>query len=170
MVIIGDPDWYLQNQNTPDKIYTNAIFALVGIYYYPQDPLLGTLFLFLSIASTTFHIFTSRETLFLDRFSMVLIFSYFFNLFYPSISFSTFSILGILTVGYWYRTHELVYYFLFQLVGLVLFLLFYPLSFIRKLVITISYILLTYSQMLEKGKYHSLKQVGLGLLPFFIKI
>ncbi len=170
MVLVKDPDWYLKNQNTPDKIYSNAIFFALGIYHWKNNnQLLGTLFIFLGIGSTLFHVSTSKETLFIDRLAMILVFSYFFNMFYPNISFTNYSLIGILTIAYWYKTEELVYYFLFQLVGLVLFLLYFPMNLYYKLIITISYITITYSQLIEKGKYHSLKHISLGLLSLLIK-
>lgn len=170
MVIIKDPDWYLLNQNKPDKIYSNLIFLFISIYYFfNKNLLLGSLFIFLALASTTFHISTNRETLLLDRIAMIFIFSYFFNLFYPSISFFIFSILGILTVMIWYKTEELFFFFLFQLVGILLFLFYYRMNIYYKLIIIISYISITYSQLLKKGKYHSLKHIALGILSLFLK-
>jgi hypothetical protein len=170
MVFIKDPDWYLTNQNTPDKIYSNAIFLAIGLYhFYNKNELLGSLFIFLAIGSTAFHINTNKETLFIDRLAMILVFSYFFNLFYPKISIVNYSLIGILTIVFWYNTEELLYYFLFQLVGLLLFLFYYPMNLYYKLLIIISYVGITYSQLIEQGKYHSLKHIALGLLSLILK-
>jgi hypothetical protein len=170
MAIIKDPDWYLSNQNTPDKIYTNAIFFALGIYHLcNKKQLLGVLFILLGVASTLFHIRTSNETLLIDRIAMVLVFSYFFNLFYPNINILNYSLVGLLTVLYWYKTEELVFFFLFQLVGLVLFLIYYPMDIKYKLAVVTAYVGITYSQIIDKGKYHSLKHLGLGGLSLIFK-
>ena len=170
MVLIKDPDWYLENQNTTDKVYSNSIFLAIGIYHlYNKNELLGALFIFLAIASSSFHIATSRETLFIDRLAMILVFSYFFNLFYPAISIANYSLIGVLAIAYWYKTEELLFYFLFQAIGLVLFLLYYPMNLYYKLIIVISYIAITYIQLIERGKYHSLKHIALGLLSLILK-
>lgn len=170
MVFIKDPDWYLTNQNTEDKIYSNAIFLAIGIYHWQNNnQLLGCLFIFLFIGSTWFHVSTNKQTLFIDRIAMIFIFSYFFNLFYPKISISNYSLIGILTIGFWYKTEELLYYFLFQGLGLILFLFHYPINLYYKLLIIISYISITYSQLIKQGKYHSLKHIALGLLSLIVK-
>ena len=170
MVFIKDPDWYLSNQNTPDKIYSNSIFFILGLYhFYNKNELLGSLFIFLGIGSTLFHIQTNKETLFIDRLAMILVFSYFFNLFYPKISIGNYSLIGILTIAFWYKTEELLYYFLFQLLGLVLFLSYYPMNLYYKVIIITSYIGITFSQLIEQGKYHSLKHIALGLLSLILK-
>lgn len=171
MAIIKDPDWYLLNQNTNDKIYTNAIFFGLGLYhFYRHNPLLGTLFILLGVGSTAFHVSTSNETLLLDRITMIFVFSYFFHLFYPKIPLLVYSAVGIATVLYWYNTEELLFYFLFQLVGLLLYMFYFPMNTYAKLGIIAAYILITYIQMLEKGKYHSLKHIGLGLLTLTFKV
>ncbi len=170
MPLVKDPDWYLYNQNTPDKIYTNGIFFALGLYhFYRGNPLLGTLFILLGSGSTAFHVSTSNETLLLDRLAMILVFSYFFNLFYPKIGILTFAAVGALTVLYWYKTEELLFYFLFQLAGLLLFMFYYPMNPYYKLGIMAAYILITYIQMLDEGKYHSAKHIGLGLLTLTFK-
>jgi hypothetical protein len=103
MAFIKDPDWYLMNQSTPDKIYTNAVFFALALYHLLHDNvLLGSLFALLGIGSAAFHISTSKETLLLDRLAMILVFSYFFNLFYPSVSFLTYSLIGAASVLLWY--------------------------------------------------------------------
>lgn len=170
MVLVKDPDWYLTNQNTPDKIYSNAIFFALGIYHWKNNnQLLGVLFIFLAIGSTLFHVSTSKQTLFIDRLAMILVFSYFFNIFYPSISTINYSLIGILTILYWYKTEELIYYFVFQGIGLVLFLFYFPMNLYYKLVIIGGYVAITFSQLIEKGKYHSLKHMALGLLSLILK-
>jgi hypothetical protein len=169
MVFVKDPEWYLTNQNTPDKIYSNLIFLVIGLYYiYNNNLMLGISFISLFVGSTTFHIWTRKETLFLDRLTMILVFSFFFNLFYPAISPQIFILLGLLTIAIWYKTEELLYYFIYQLFGLILFISYYPMNLYKKLVICIFYIGVSYSQLLEQGKYHYLKHLGLGLLSLFI--
>lgn len=175
MLIIKDPDWYLENQNTPDKIWSNFIFILLAIYYMGLTPFkrknnykLSLLFLLLFFGSFLFHYKTSKETLLIDRITMVLIFSYFFNLFYNKISYLTYVILGILTVLYWYKTENLIYFFSFQAFGLLLFLANYPMKFINKLLLILLYTVFTYIQIIDKGKYHSIKHFALGLLSLFI--
>jgi hypothetical protein len=171
MVLIKDPNWYLKYQDTPDKIYTNAIFFALGIYhYFCQNIVLGILFILLGVGSTTFHVLPSKETLLFDRITMILVFSFFFNLFYPNISIIQYSIIGILTVIYWYNTEELLYYFLFQLAGMILYIIYFPMKLYYKLGIIIAYILITYIQVLDEGKYHSLKHIGLGLLSLTFKV
>ncbi len=169
MFVIKDPEWYLQNQNTKDKIYSNIIFVLLAIYYYQkQNRELSFLFLLLAIGSTTFHVKTNKYTLLFDRITMILVFSYFFNIFYNKISFVNYSIVGIMTVIYWFYTDNLLFYFLFQLFGLILFLIYFKMNSMLKLGVIISYVLITYSQIIEKGKYHSLKHIFLGLLSLLI--
>ena len=170
MVIIKDPDWYLKNQNEPDKIYTNAIFFALGIYHFnKKNQVLGILFIFLGIGSSAFHLNTNKETLLLDRITMIFVFSYFFNLFYPNISIVNYSILGISTVLYWYYNEELLFYFIFQMCGLLLFLFNFPMDIFYKIAIIAAYISITYMQILEEGRYHSLKHIGLGLLSLAFK-
>jgi hypothetical protein len=170
MVYIKDPDWYLKNQSTPDKIWTNGIFFALGLYhFYKGNTLLGILFILLGAGSTAFHLSTSNETLLLDRIAMVFVFSYFFNLFYTKIPILGFSAIGLLTVLYWYNTEELLYYFLFQLLGLLLFMFYFPMNPYYKLATAAAYIGITYIQMLQQGKYHSLKHIGLGLLTLVFK-
>jgi nucleoside recognition membrane protein YjiH len=166
---LKDPEWYYSNQNTKAKILSNLIFLGISIYYtYKERYDLSIVFLFLFCGSTLFHLKPSRTTLFIDRLAMVLVFSKFFNLFYPQISFTTFSIIGIITTIIWYKTEELLWYFLYQLVGILLFLVNYPMNFMYKAIISTLYILITYSQMIEKGKYHALKHLGLGALSLLI--
>ncbi len=165
MAIIKDPEWYLTNQDVPNKIYTNAIFFALGIYNYNiKNRLLGLLFILLGIASTAFHLHANTTTLLIDRITMVFVFSYFFNIFYPKISIVNYSLIGILTALYWYKTEDLIFFFLFQLGGLLLFLMYYPMNVIYKLGIIGAYVGLTYTQMIDRGKYHSLKHFGLGAL------
>ena len=169
MVFIKDPEWYYTNQSNRDKIYSNIIFLILGIYhYYRKNYIFGLLFTLLFLGSTSFHVNTNKNTLLLDRLAMILIFSKLFNIFYPEISFSTFSIIGIATLAIWYKTEELLPYFLFQLLGLLLFILYYPMNLYYKLIISITYVLITYSQVIKSGKYHSLKHLGLALLSLFI--
>jgi hypothetical protein len=169
MLIIKDPVWYLENQNTPDKIYSNIIFLLVALYYKRKNnQKLSILFLLLFFGSSLFHLRTSNKTLLIDRITMVLVFSYFFNLFYNKISFMTFSIIGILTVLYWYKTENLFYYFTFQALGLLLFLIYFPMKLRNKLLLLFIYIFFTYIQLIDKGKYHSLKHIALAILSLFI--
>jgi hypothetical protein len=169
MAIIKDPEWYYTNQNTTSKILSNLIFLAISMYYiYRERYDISILFFFLFVGSTTFHIKPNKATLLIDRLAMVLLFAKFFNLFYPGISFTTFGIIGIITVLIWYKSEELFWYFLYQLVGILLFLVHYPMNFVHKAIITILYILITYSQMLEKGRYHALKHLGLGALPMII--
>ena len=169
MVLIKDPEWYYTNQSTSDKIYSNIIFIILAIYhYYRKNYILSLLCTLLFLGSSLFHLYTNKTTLLLDRLAMILIFSKLFNIFYPKISFYTFSIIGIATLAIWYKMEELLPYFLFQLIGLLLFILYYPMDIYYKLIISIMYILITYSQMITNGKYHSLKHLGLGLLTLFI--
>jgi hypothetical protein len=169
MVFIKDPEWYYKDQSNKDKIYSNIIFIILGIYhYYRKNYVLSSLFTLLFLGSSMFHLYTNKNTLLLDRLGMILIFSKLFNIFYPNISFSIFSIIGIVTLAIWYKKEELLPYFLFQLMGLFLFILYYPMDIYYKLIISIMYILITYSQMITSGKYHSLKHIGLGLLSLFI--
>ena len=126
MVVIKDPEWYYTNQDTLSKILSNLIFLLISIYYFYMDRYdISIVFFLLFVGSTTFHIKPSKSTLLIDRLAMILVFAKFFNLFYPQISFSTFSIIGIITVLIWYKTEELLPYFLYQLVGILLFLVHY---------------------------------------------
>lgn len=170
MVFIKDPNWYLNDQNTNDKIYSNGIFLAIGIHHWKNNnQLLGLFFIFLFIGSTLFHISTSKQTLFIDRMAMILVFSYFFNQFYPRISIGNYGLIGFLTIALWYKTDELLYYFLFQGIGLILFLFYYPINPHYKFLIIISYISITYSQLIKQGKYHSLKHIALGLLSLILK-
>lgn len=170
MALIKDPDWYLTGQDTPDKIYTNAVFFALALYHWFHDNLLlGSLFALLGVGSTAFHLSTSRETLLFDRLAMILVFSYFFNLFYPSVSFPTYSLIGLASVLLWYGTEELAPYFLFQALGLFLYLKYFPMRLTYKLAIIGAYIGITYLQMLEEGRYHSLKHVGLAALSLTFK-
>jgi len=169
MLIIKDPVWYLENQDTPDKIYSNIIFLLLALYYKRKNnQKLSILFLLLFFGSFLFHCRTSNETLFIDRITMVLVFSYFFNLFYNKISFTTYSLIGILTVLYWYKTENLFYFFTFQALGLVLFLTHFPMKLTNKLLLVSLYTIFTYIQIIDKGKYHSVKHFALGILSLFI--
>jgi hypothetical protein len=169
MTIIKDPEWYYNNQNTTAKILSNLIFFAISIYYaYNQKYDFSILFFFLFCGSTLFHIKPNKDKLLIDRLAMVLLFAKFFNLFYPQISFIQFATMGIITVILWYKTEELLLYFLYQLLGILLFLVHYPMNFMYKVIIAILYILITYSQMLEKGKYHALKHLGLAILPMLI--
>lgn len=168
-IILKDPEWYYTNQNTRSKILSNLIFLCISIYYlYRKRYDISIVFFLLFCGSTLFHMKPNRTTLLIDRLAMVLVFAKFFNLFYPQISFSKFGIIGIITVLVWYKTEELLPYFLYQLVGIILFLVQYPMDFVHKAIISTLYILITYSQMLERGKYHSLKHLGLGALPILI--
>jgi hypothetical protein len=170
MAIIKDPDWYLQNQNTPDKIYTNTVFFALGLYhFYRGNALLGALFSLLGVGSSAFHLYTSKETLLFDRFAMILVFSYFFHLFYPKIDLLTYGLIGTLTILYWYKTEELLFYFLFQLLGLLLFVFHFPMDGLYKLMIMAAYIGITYLQMIDQGRYHSLKHIGLAALTLTFK-
>jgi hypothetical protein len=169
MAVIVDPEWYYLEQNTLSKILTNLIFLVISLYnIYNKRYDFAILFFFLFCGSTLFHIKSNKETLFIDRLAMVLVFAKFFNLFYPTISFLQFSIIGLISIIIWYKTDELLYYFLYQLVGILLFLLKYNMNVKSKVVISTLYILITYSQILEKGRYHSLKHLGLGALSFLI--
>jgi hypothetical protein len=166
---LKDPEWYYSNQNTKAKILSNLVFLGISIYYFYKEKYeLSILFFFMFCGSTAFHINPSKDTLFIDRLAMVLLFAKFFNLFYPEISFKTFGIVGIITTIIWYKTEELLWYFLYQLLGILLFLVHYPMNFMYKGIISTLYILITYSQMLEKGKYHALKHLGLGALSLLI--
>lgn len=168
-IIIKDPEWYYTNQNTTSKILSNLIFLGISIYYlYRERYDISIVFFLLFCGSTLFHMKPNRNTLLIDRLAMILVFAKFFNLFYPGISFSTFSTIGIITVLIWYKSEELIPYFLYQLVGIILFLVQYPMNFVHKAIISTLYVSITYSQMLEQGKYHALKHLGLGLLPILI--
>lgn len=167
-MVIKDPDWYLTNQTEPDKFYSNLIFLAISIYLYSFNKILSFLFFLLYIFSSLFHYETNTTTLALDRISMVLIFSYFFNIFYNKISFFTYSLIGVLSVIYWYYTENLIFYFMFQFIGLLLFLLNVPLDILTKLGVLGLYGSFTYSQLIEEGKYHSLKHVALGGLAVYL--
>ena len=163
MAIIKDPEWYYTNQDTTAKILSNLIFLAISIHYaYKERYDIAIVFFFLFCGSTIFHIKPNRTTLLIDRLAMVLVFSKLFNLFYPEISFIQFATMGIITVLLWYKTEDLLLYFLYQLVGIILFLVHYPMNRITKVIIATLYTLITYSQMLEKGRYHALKHLGLG--------
>jgi len=169
MLIVKDPEWYLTNQDKPDKILTNIIFLLVAAYAWSRGKrLLAFLFMVLFAASTLFHIRANKETLMIDRIAMVLVFSYFFHMFYPRISFSTYAIIGILLVYYWYCTENVLPFFTYQGVGLLLFLLLHPMNIVTKLSITGLYALFLYVNMLGQGKYHSIKHISASLLAFVL--
>ncbi len=169
MTVIKDPEWYYTNQNTISKILSNLIFLAISIYYaYKQRYDIAIVFFLLFCGSTLFHIKPNKNTLLIDRLAMVLVFAKFFNLFYPEISFIQFATMGIITVILWYKTEELLLYFLYQLLGILLFLVNYPMNIIHKVIIATLYTLITYSQMLERGRYHALKHIGLGALPIII--
>jgi hypothetical protein len=168
MYIIKDPDWYLKDQSKPDKIYSNLIFLAVSIYLYNKNQQLSLLFFLLFLGSSLFHIKTNRKTLAIDRITMVLVFSYFFHMFYNKIPFMAYSIIGLLSVLYWFLTENLLFFFLYQLGGLLLFLFSYPMDIVKKLIIITLYIGITYSQLLEKGKYHSLKHIALAILSVYL--
>ena len=85
--LIKDPDWYLYNQDTPFKIYSNLFFLFVAIYFYNKNIHLFIGFLLLFVFSSLFHIYTNKTTLFLDRFAMIFVFSAFYVLFYNNINF-----------------------------------------------------------------------------------
>jgi hypothetical protein len=169
MLIIKDPDWYLSNQDEPDKVATNVIFLLVAAYAWSRNrPGLAYLFILLFIGSTLFHVNTNRETLGIDRITMILVFSYFFHMFYPSIPYSVYVLIGLYTVYHWYTTENLMPFFTYQGILALVFLFLYPMNIITKLAIIVAYTLLTYIQVLQEGKYHSIKHISLSLLAMFI--
>jgi hypothetical protein len=162
-----DPEWYLQNQNTPFKIYSNLFFLFVAIYFYNKNTLLSIGFALLFVFSSLFHIFTNKTTLFLDRFAMVFVFSAFYVLFYNKINFATYLFVGTIALIIWYMTDILTFFFLFQFLGLIL-LLQSKLGFIHKLTFILLYVIITYSQLYKKGKLHGLKHILLPLLAIFL--
>jgi hypothetical protein len=170
MVYVADPEWYFTNQGTPMKFYSNAVFLLLAAYYllWKNDFPLSILFSFLFLCSSLFHWYPNRETLFVDRMSMILLFSYYFHLFYPYVPFTYYGIAGILTVVIWYFTEELLYYFLYQTIGIILYFIYYPMKMEYKLAFIAAYVGITYSQLLNRGEYHGLKHILLGLLSLFI--
>ena len=87
MVLIKDPEWYYKDQNNLDKIYSNIIFIILGIYhYYRKNYILSFLFTLLFLGSSTFHLYTNKTTLLLDRLAMILIFSKLFNSFTATVT------------------------------------------------------------------------------------
>jgi hypothetical protein len=168
MYIIKDPSWYLENQKTPNKVYSNLIFLFISLYIFYKDKLLSGLFFLLFLGSSLFHINSNKITLTIDRITMVLVFSYFFHLFYKEISFQTYIVIGLFSIYYWFIKDNLLPYFLYQLFGLVLFFIYTPIDLVKKIIIIIMYIFITYSQLFKRGKYHSLKHIGLGLLSLLV--
>jgi hypothetical protein len=165
--LIKDPDWYLYNQDTPFKIYSNLFFLFVAIYFYNKNIHLFIGFLLLFVFSSLFHIYTNKTTLFLDRFAMIFVFSAFYVLFYNNINFSTYLFLGTISLLIWYFTDILTFYFLFQLFGLLL-LLQSKIKLIHKIIFIVLYVLITYSQLYEKGKLHGYKHILLPILGIYI--
>ena len=170
MAYIKDPEWYYANQGTPAKFYSNAIFLLLAGYhlFYHKNVELSILFSFLFLGSTLFHWIPNRETLLVDRMTMILLFAYYFHLFYPYVPFTYYGIAGILTVIIWYMSEELMYYFLFQTIGILLYFFYYPMKMTYKMALVTAYVVITYSQLLNRGEYHSLKHILLGLISLFI--
>jgi len=162
-----DPEWYLYNQNTPFKIYSNIFFLIVAIYFYNKNIHLFIGFLLLFLFSSIFHIYTNKNTLLLDRFSMIFVFSAFYVLFYNKISFGRYLLIGSITLIIWYKTEILTFFFLFQLLGLIL-LIKSKLKVIHKITFILLYVLITYSQLYEKGKYHGFKHILLPLLAIYL--
>ena len=162
-----DPEWYLFNQNTPFKIYSNIIFLFVAIYFYNKNLHLFIGFLLLFVFSSLFHIYTNKTTLLLDRFAMIFVFSAFYVLFYNKLNFMTYLLIGSITLVIWYLTDILTFFFLFQFIGLIL-LLQSKLKIKKKITFILLYVLITYSQLYEKGKYHGLKHILLPLLAIYL--
>ena len=168
-LVIKDPDWYLLKQTDRDKFFSNIVFLYLVVYCYIKKKYkLAFLFFLLFMGSSSFHYKPSRKTLLFDRITMVLVFSYFFQIFYTRIPFYIYSAIGISTVFYWYFTENLFYYFLYQALGLLLFLALFPMPLLTKILFLLSYITITYSQLLEKGKYHSIKHILLAFLSIFL--
>jgi hypothetical protein len=167
MVLISDPTWYLQNQNTPFKLYSNAVFLVVALALRVTQPVLAAAFFALFVGSSAFHWRTSKETLALDRLTMVLVFSAFFHIFEPRIPMWLFVLTGWATVLIWYRTGELAYFFAFQALGGVLFLTSYGMEIQYKLLVLAVYVVVTASQLWREGALHAWKHIllaGLALL------
>jgi len=161
--MIKDVSWYYENQDTYDKIISNIVFLFVSIYFYNKNNLLSLGFLILFFCSTLFHIKSNKTTLLIDRLSMIFIFSIFFNKIYP-ISIFNYFLVGFISITIWYYTNELLFYILFQCLGIYLLL---NSSIKNKEIISILFVVITLSQLIDKGKYHSLKHILLAMLSIY---
>lgn len=162
---VADPPWYLEKQDTPDKVWSNVIFLAVAAYAWWRGlRVLALWFVLLFVGSTWFHVQTSRETLAIDRVTMMNIFAYFFRQFWPVLPWLGYAVMGWLTVGFWYVTTNLLPYFVYQGVLAAVFVWRYRWPWWKKLGLTAMYVILTAMQLWNEGQLHSLKHVTLALL------
>ena len=165
--ILSDPSWYLcaSSQKTPWNITTNAVFLVLSYYYWRIRPIpvlsVGLFLLFLG--SSLFHIHPKKWTLFLDRLAMIIVFSKVYETFHPAYSWGTYFVVGLATLVYWDLTDEILYYYLYQALGVLLFLLYYiGVSAGTKWGIALMTVAVQLSQLIRKGQYHGWKHILLG--------
>jgi len=152
-----DPIWYFNNQNTSFKILSNIIFLIVGIYGLSvNEYIIGMSFIFLFIVSSLFHVITNKHSLFIDRISMVFVICSIIDC-DPTMLF-----FGIFSVCYWYLTDDLILYLLYHLLTI------YTYTINGNPYVSIMYIFINLSQLIEKGKYHGWKHILLGLTSSYV--
>ena len=112
------PDWYFQSDTKNADVLSNLGFIVAGIVAFRLGyTLLGFSLVMVSIGSTIFWGNPSENTLRIDRSFMIFAFAIFYNMVYP-ISLIYYLVLGYLTLYLSILDDNLLYYILFQVLGL----------------------------------------------------
>jgi hypothetical protein len=178
MVIYRDPKWLYDEENMPNAIIVNSVLLLLVAHHYNRSEYeIAIPFMLIFTFSVLGEFYKDhkanpmeekKKEVLLDRIVMVIIFSHLFHTFYPKISFPIFVALGLASLFVWYKTDDRIVYLLYQLMGILLFVGFYDISYTYKVPITISMVLLLFSEIMEKGWFHVPKHVGFAGLSILL--
>jgi hypothetical protein len=178
MVIYSDPKWLYDEENMPNIIIVDSVLLLLVAYHYNRgeyEIAIPFMVIFSILVLDEFHenrksnpAEEKKKEVLLDRIVMVIIFAHLFHTFYPKISFSIFVAMGLASLYVWYKTDDRIVYLLYQLMGILLFVGFYDISYTYKVPITISLIVLLFSEIMEKGWFHVPKHVGFAGLSILL--
>ena len=168
MVIYSDPKWLYDEENMPSKVIADSVLLLLASHHYNKGEYeIAIPFFLIFIVYLLGHESKKNEVL-LDRIVMVIIFSHFFHTFYPKISFHIFVAMGLASLFVWYKTDDRIVYLLYQLMGILLFVCFYDISYTYKVPISISLSVLLFSEIMEKGWFHVPKHIGFAGLSMLV--
>jgi hypothetical protein len=178
MVIYGDPKWLYDDENMPKLIIVDSVLLLLAIHHYKRgeyEIAIPFFFIFMVFIANEFYKNPKsnpnekkKREILLDRIVSVIIFSHFFHSFYPKISFHIFVAMGLASLFVWYKTDDRILYLLYQLMGIVLFINFYDISYKYKVPITISLLALLFSEIMERGWFHVPKHIGFAGLSMLL--
>jgi len=118
----GPPDWYFKTKTPTADLFSNLFFIIPTYSAFKYNyPTLGLSILLAMLGSMWFHTKLTPNSLYIDRLGMILAYSVFINLLYPSIPIIMFFSVGFILLELSKKINNQIPYMFFQFLMFALF-------------------------------------------------